>query len=83
MMRLKRYHDGDWLGITSRSGDTVLKSKNQRSYAKWRGFYTIPPSISGANVINLPIALTGHTDRITNNAVQVEKVSSLSWQTRY
>ncbi|MFT4731727.1 MAG: formate dehydrogenase major subunit [Gammaproteobacteria bacterium] len=77
--------DGDWLGITSRAGDTVLKAKVSERMQSGVVFTTFHHPISGANVIT-----TDSSDWATNcpeykvTAVQVEKVTSPSdWQTRY
>lgn len=77
--------DGDWLGITSRAGDTVLKAKVSERMQSGVVFTTFHHPISGANVIT-----TNNSDWATNcpeykvTPVQVEKVTSpSSWQTRY
>jgi formate dehydrogenase major subunit len=78
-------NDGDWLGISSRAGDTVLKAKVSDRMQGGVVFTTFHHPISGANVIT-----TNSSDWATNcpeykvTAVQVEKVTSPSaWQTRY
>lgn len=77
--------DGDWLGITSRSGETVLKAKVSNKMQAGIVYTTFHHPFSGANVIT-----TENSDWATNcpeykvTAVQVEKVTSPSaWQTRY
>jgi formate dehydrogenase major subunit len=77
--------DGDWLGISSRAGDTALKAKVSERMQSGVVFTTFHHPISGANVIT-----TNNSDWATNcpeykvTAVQVEKVTSPSaWQTRY
>jgi formate dehydrogenase major subunit len=78
-------NDGDWLGISSRAGDTVLKAQVSERMQSGVVFTTFHHPISGANVIT-----TDSSDWATNcpeykvTAVQVEKVTSPSaWQTRY
>lgn len=77
--------DGDWLGITSRAGETVLKAKLSTKIQNGIVYTTFHHPLSGANVIT-----TESSDWATNcpeykvTAVQVEKVTSPSaWQTRY
>ncbi|MFQ3220382.1 MAG: formate dehydrogenase major subunit [Paraglaciecola sp.] len=78
-------NDGDWLGISSRAGDTVLRAQVSERMQSGVVFTTFHHPISGANVIT-----TDSSDWATNcpeykvTAVQVEKVTSPSaWQTRY
>jgi formate dehydrogenase major subunit len=78
-------NDGDWLGISSRAGDTVLRAKISERMQSGVVFTTFHHPISGANVIT-----TDSSDWATNcpeykvTAVQVEKVTSPSdWQARY
>ena len=77
--------DGDWLGITSRAGDTVLRAKISSRMQSGVVYTTFHHPLSGANVIT-----TESSDWATNcpeykvTAIQVEKVTSPSlWQTRY
>ena len=77
--------DGDWLGLTSRSGETVLKAKISSRMQTGIVYTTFHHPFSGANVIT-----TNNSDWATNcpeykvTAIQVEKVTSPSqWQTRY
>jgi len=76
--------DGDWLGISSRSGDTVLKAKISERMQPSVVYTTFHHPESGANVVT-----TENSDWATNcpeykvTAVQVTKVSSPSnWQQR-
>jgi len=78
-------NDGDWLGIYSRAGDTVLKAKISDKMQPNVVYTTFHHPLSGANVIT-----TDNSDWATNcpeykvTAVQVEKVTSPStWQARY
>ncbi|GED22129.1 formate dehydrogenase subunit alpha [Halomonas halmophila] len=77
--------DGDWLGITSRSGQTVLRARLSERMQPGVVYTTFHHPGSGANVIT-----TNSSDWATNcpeykvTAVQVEKVSQPSaWQKRY
>jgi len=74
--------DGDWLGITSRAGNTVLRAKISERMQPGVVYTTFHHPGSGANVIT-----TDNSDWATNcpeykvTAVQVEKVSKpSSWQ---
>ena len=76
--------DGDWLGINSRSGDTVLIAKITERMQPGVVYTTFHHPESGANVVT-----TDNSDWATNcpeykvTAVQVNKVSSPSkWQER-
>jgi len=76
--------DGDWLSISSRAGDTVLKAKISERMQPSVVYTTFHHPESGANVVT-----TENSDWATNcpeykvTAVQVSKVSSLSaWQQR-
>jgi formate dehydrogenase major subunit len=77
--------DGDWLGISSRAGDTVLKAKISERMQPSVVYTTFHHPDSGANVVT-----TDNSDWATNcpeykvTAVQVTKVSSPStWQQRH
>ncbi|MCP1314446.1 MULTISPECIES: formate dehydrogenase subunit alpha [unclassified Halomonas] len=77
--------DGDWLGITSRSGQTVLRARLSERMQPGVVYTTFHHPGSGANVIT-----TDNSDWATNcpeykvTAVQVEKVSQPSaWQQRF
>jgi formate dehydrogenase major subunit len=77
--------DGDWLGITSRAGQTVLRAKVSERMQPGVVYTTFHHPVSGANVIT-----TDNSDWATNcpeykvTAVQVEKVSQPSeWQQRF
>lgn len=77
--------DGDWLGITSRSGNTVLKAKVSTRIQPGVVHTTFHHPISGANVIT-----TDNSDWATNcpeykvTAIQIEKVTQPSnWQARH
>ncbi len=77
--------DGDWLGITSRSGQTVLRARLSERMQPGVVYTTFHHPASGANVIT-----TDSSDWATNcpeykvTAVQVEKVSRPSaWQRRF
>ncbi|WP_252108250.1 MULTISPECIES: formate dehydrogenase subunit alpha [unclassified Halomonas] len=77
--------DGDWLGITSRSGQTVLRARISERMQPGVVYTTFHHPGSGANVIT-----TDNSDWATNcpeykvTAVQVEKVSQPSaWQQRF
>ena len=76
--------DGDWLGISSRAGDTVLKAKISERMQASVVYTTFHHPESGANVVT-----TENSDWATDcpeykvTAVQVTKVSSPSaWQKR-
>jgi len=76
--------DGDWLGISSRTGDTVLKAKVSERMQPSVVYTTFHHPESGANVVT-----TENSDWATDcpeykvTAVQVAKVSSPSnWQQR-
>ncbi|MAX33548.1 MAG: formate dehydrogenase subunit alpha [Halomonadaceae bacterium] len=77
--------DGDWLGITSRAGQTVLRARLSERMQPGVVYTTFHHPGSGANVIT-----TDSSDWATNcpeykvTAVQVEKVSRPSeWQRRF
>ncbi len=77
--------DGDWLGISSRSGQTVLRAKISERMQPGVVYTTFHHPGSGANVIT-----TDSSDWATNcpeykvTAVQVEKVSQPSqWQQNF
>ncbi len=77
--------DGDWVGIESRAGDTVLRATITDRVQPGVVYTTFHFPESGANVIT-----TENSDWATNcpeykvTAVQVTKVSRPSeWQTRY
>ncbi|QEM82312.1 formate dehydrogenase subunit alpha [Halomonas binhaiensis] len=77
--------DGDWLGITSRAGQTVLRARISERMQPGVVYTTFHHPGSGANVIT-----TDNSDWATNcpeykvTAVQVEKVSQPSaWQQRF
>ena len=77
--------DGDWLGITSRSGQTVLRARLSERMQPGVVYTTFHHPGSGANVIT-----TDNSDWATNcpeykvTAVQVERVSQPSaWQQRF
>ncbi|MFG1495033.1 formate dehydrogenase subunit alpha [Saccharospirillum sp. HFRX-1] len=78
-------NDGDWVGITSRSGDTVLQAKVSERMQPGVVYTTFHHPVSGANVIT-----TDNSDWATNcpeykvTAVQCEKVANPSaWQQRH
>ncbi|AZM97629.1 MAG: formate dehydrogenase subunit alpha [Gammaproteobacteria bacterium] len=82
---LRGVRDGDWLGITSRSGQTVLRARLSERMQPGVVYTTFHHPGSGANVIT-----TDNSDWATNcpeykvTAVQVEKVSQPSaWQQRF
>ncbi|WNL39230.1 formate dehydrogenase subunit alpha [Halomonas sp. PAMB 3232] len=82
---LRGVSDGDWLGITSRSGQTVLRARISERMQPGVVYTTFHHPGSGANVIT-----TDNSDWATNcpeykvTAVQVEKVSQPSaWQQRF
>ncbi len=77
--------DGDWLGISSRAGQTVLRAKISQRMQPGVVYTTFHHPESGANVIT-----TDNSDWATNcpeykvTAVQVEKVSQPSlWQQNF
>ena len=77
--------DGDWVGIQSRAGDTVLHAKVSTRMQPGVVYTTFHHPFSGANVIT-----TDNSDWATNcpeykvTAVQIVKVSQPSeWQRRY
>jgi len=77
--------DGDWLGITSRAGNTVLRARVNDRMLPGVVYTTFHHPGSGANVIT-----TDSSDWATNcpeykvTAVQVEKVSQpSSWQQQF
>ncbi|MGY1488554.1 formate dehydrogenase subunit alpha [Methylobacillus pratensis] len=77
--------DGDWVGITSRAGNTVLRAKITERVQPGVIYTTFHHPESGANVIT-----TDNSDWATNcpefkvTAVQVTRVSQLSdWQRHY
>ncbi|RDE19398.1 formate dehydrogenase subunit alpha [Motiliproteus coralliicola] len=78
-------NDGDWLGISSRAGDTVLRARISERMQPGVVYTTFHHPESGANVIT-----TDNSDWATNcpeykvTAVQVEKVSQPSrWQQEF
>ncbi|MGB2130145.1 MAG: formate dehydrogenase subunit alpha, partial [Marinobacterium sp.] len=78
-------NDGDWLGISSRSGHTVLRARVSERMQPGVVYTTFHHPHSGANVIT-----TDNSDWATNcpeykvTAVQVEKVSQPSeWQKNF
>lgn len=78
-------HDGDWVGITSRAGETVLRAVVSERMQPGVVYTTFHFPESGANVIT-----TDSSDWATNcpeykvTAVQVTKVTQPSeWQTGY
>nr|WP_298249391.1 formate dehydrogenase subunit alpha [uncultured Halomonas sp.] len=82
---LRGIGDGDWLGITSRAGQTVLRARLSERMQPGVVYTTFHHPGSGANVIT-----TDSSDWATNcpeykvTAVQVEKVSRPSeWQRRF
>jgi len=77
--------ESDWVGITSRAGETVLRAKITERVQPGVVYTTFHHPESGANVIT-----TDNTDWATNcpefkvTAVQLTKVSELSsWQNKY
>ncbi|MBK8958946.1 MAG: formate dehydrogenase subunit alpha [Proteobacteria bacterium] len=77
--------DGDWVGIKSRAGETVLRARVSEAVQPGVVYTTFHFPESGANVIT-----TEHSDWATNcpeykvTAVQVVKVTHPSaWQERY
>jgi formate dehydrogenase major subunit len=82
---LRGIHDGDWLGISSRAGQTVLRARVSERMLPGVVYTTFHHPGSGANVIT-----TDNSDWATNcpeykvTAVQVEKVSQPSeWQRQF
>ena len=80
--QLRGVKDGDWLGIQSRAGQTVLRARITSRIQPGVVYTTFHHPFSGANVIT-----TDNSDWATNcpeykvTAVQVEKVSQPSlWQ---
>jgi len=76
--------DGDWAGIQSRAGDTVLRTRVSERVQPGVVYTTFHHPFSGANVVT-----TDNSDWATNcpeykvTAVQVSKVSAPSnWQSR-
>ena len=81
----KGINEGDWVGITSRAGDTVLRAEITERVQPGVVYTTFHHPVSGANVIT-----TDNSDWATNcpefkvTAVQVTKVTQPSeWQTNY
>jgi formate dehydrogenase major subunit len=77
--------DGDWVGITSRAGETVLRAQISTRMPPGVVYTTFHHPFSGANVIT-----TDNSDWATNcpeykvTAVQVTRVTQPSeWQRRY
>lgn len=77
--------DKDWVGVTSRAGDTVLRAKVTERVQPGVVYTTFHHPGSGANVIT-----TDNSDWATNcpefkvTAVQVNRVSQMSeWQRKY
>ncbi|NVK41016.1 MAG: formate dehydrogenase subunit alpha [Oceanospirillaceae bacterium] len=82
---LRGIQDGDWLGVSSRSGQTVLRARISDRMLPGVVYTTFHHPGSGANVIT-----TDSSDWATNcpeykvTAVQVEKVSQPSeWQRQF
>ncbi|MCP8687526.1 formate dehydrogenase subunit alpha [Marinobacterium sedimentorum] len=82
---LRGIRDGDWLGISSRAGQTVLRARISERMLPGVVYTTFHHPGSGANVIT-----TDSSDWATNcpeykvTAVQVEKVSQPSeWQQNF
>lgn len=82
---LRGIHDNDWLGISSRAGQTVLRARVSERMLPGVVYTTFHHPGSGANVIT-----TDNSDWATNcpeykvTAVQVEKVSQPSeWQRQF
>jgi formate dehydrogenase major subunit len=77
--------DGDWVGVASRAGETVLRAQVTERVQPGVIYTTFHSPESGANVVT-----TDNSDWATNcpeykvTAVQVVKVSQPSeWQKRY
>ncbi len=82
---LRGVHEGDWVGIRSRSGETVLRARVTERVQPGVVYTTFHFPESGANVIT-----TDNSDWATNcpeykvTAVQVEAVTQPSeWQKRF
>ncbi|WP_166267629.1 formate dehydrogenase subunit alpha [Marinobacter caseinilyticus] len=82
---LRGVHDGDWVGISSRVGQTVLRAKLSDRMLPGVVYTTFHHPGSGANIIT-----TENSDWATNcpeykvTAVQAEKVSQPSqWQQQF
>jgi len=82
---LRGIHEGDWVGISSRAGQTVLHAHITHRMPPGVVFTTFHHPGSGANVIT-----TENSDWATNcpeykvTAVQIEKVSQPSqWQAQF
>ncbi len=78
-------NDGDWVGLRSRAGETVLRAVITEAIQPGVVYTTFHHPVTGANVIT-----TDNSDWATNcpeykvTAVQLEKVSSPSqWQAQY
>jgi formate dehydrogenase major subunit len=78
-------NDGDWVGIASRAGDTVLRAKVSERMQPGVVYTTFHFPFSGANVIT-----TDNSDWATNcpeykvTAVEITRVTQPSdWQQRY
>ncbi|PXF30554.1 formate dehydrogenase [Pokkaliibacter plantistimulans] len=78
-------NDGDWVGISSRAGQTVLRARVSSRMQPGVVYTTFHHPFSGANVIT-----TDNSDWATNcpeykvTAVQAEKVTEISkWQERF
>ena len=78
-------NEGDWVGITSRAGETVLRARVSERMQPGVVYTTFHFPESGANVIT-----TDNSDWATNcpeykvTAVEVTKVTQPSeWQRRY
>ncbi|WP_404365510.1 formate dehydrogenase subunit alpha [Marinobacter sp.] len=78
-------NEGDWVGLTSRAGNTVLQAKISTRMQPGVVYTTFHHPVSGANVIT-----TDNSDWATNcpeykvTAVQCEKVAQPSaWQERH
>lgn len=78
-------HEGDWVGIASRAGETVLRAKVTERVQPGVVYTTFHHPESGANVIT-----TDNSDWATNcpeykvTAVQVSRVNQISqWQQAY
>ncbi|MDX9873555.1 MAG: formate dehydrogenase subunit alpha [Spongiibacteraceae bacterium] len=76
--------DGDWVGVQSRAGDTVLRAKISTRMTPGVVYTTFHHPFSGANVVT-----TENSDWATNcpeykvTAVRIERVTSpSSWQQR-
>ena len=85
MPRCAASSDGDWVGIASRAGETVLRARSPSASQPGVVYTTFHFPESGANVVT-----TENSDWATNcpeykvTAVQVVKVNQPSeWQKRY